>query len=393
MIVMKLNSFSKLKELIKEFTPQGNEQFLLHLGESKLLVENTPFNFDFMDSGWNKYPSLGGTDSLRRAYLKYLNMSFNLSSDDIEQCRIEIEPTPGSKHALSTLIALSSIYKSREGRSETVLLLPDPGYPSYAAAATYSYSKVIFYSSHPDFMMTELVKLLKEHRQNLAALIVCNPGNPYGNVLSEKEILQLVSLSKGLVIFDECYVDLYHNKRSVSPLELIARGQLDIRNLMVSHTLSKRDALPGLRSGFLCGDVFWISRWAKFNRSCGVSLPDAICQASSLLWPDQIRVKKHRELISENFKIFTKYFPQIQLPNVGFFVCIPVVNDKLASQLLWREEGILVMPGSLLMHEVNLKSNFLRMALVYPETETKVISEKISNFFSRHKNLLIEGML
>ncbi len=73
------------------------------------------------------------------------------------------------------------------------------------------------------------------------AIFICSPNNPTGNLMKEKDILQLLEL-KLLVIVDEAYID-FAGRKSIKDL-LSAYP-----NLIVTQTFSKAYGLAGIRLG------------------------------------------------------------------------------------------------------------------------------------------------
>ena len=89
---------------------------------------------------------------------------------------------------------------------------------------------------------------------HLAAIVLCNPGNPDGNVLSARALAGIADRAArdgAMLIVDECYVDLWLDNPIDTALGLVKQASLPELHLAVLHTLSKRSAAPGLRSGFL----------------------------------------------------------------------------------------------------------------------------------------------
>jgi histidinol-phosphate/aromatic aminotransferase/cobyric acid decarboxylase-like protein len=76
-------------------------------------------------------------------------------------------------------------------------------------------------------------------------MVLCNPNNPTGSVLSRAEVLQMVedAPSNCFVLIDEAYIDF-------APEESLLRDAPEIENLAVVRTFSKAYAMAGLRVGY-----------------------------------------------------------------------------------------------------------------------------------------------
>ncbi len=89
---------------------------------------------------------------------------------------------------------------------------------------------------------------LGSRRRHAKALIVCNPNNPTGTILSGDEMEQLLALapSDTLVVLDEAYAGWADEPASPDAITLLHRHP----NLIVLRTFSKIYGLAGLRVGY-----------------------------------------------------------------------------------------------------------------------------------------------
>lgn len=186
---------------------------------------------------------------------------------------------------------------------------------------------------------------------HLAAIVLCNPGNPDGNVLSARALAGIADRAArdgAMLIVDECYVDLWLDNPIDTALGLVKQASLPEPHLAVLHTLSKRSAAPGLRSGFLAGDPQTVEAYARFNRSCGVSPPRPVCEISAALWDDAGHLDQLRQRLRDAWDLADAILcdlPGYSRPEAGFFLWLPVSDGEAAALRLWREAGIMTMPG------------------------------------------------
>ena len=102
-------------------------------------------------------------------------------------------------------------------------------------------------------------------------LFLCSPGNPTGKVLPRellRRALELAERHDFIIAADECYTDIYLDERAPPPglLEVCqACGRDGFERCIVFHSLSKRSSVPGLRSGFVCGDARLVSRFLLYR--------------------------------------------------------------------------------------------------------------------------------
>jgi len=164
------------------------------------------------------------------------------------------------------------------------VLVPDPGYPNFAAAVHHYGGVVKFYQLRQDtgFVpdLNELAALISPATK---ALIINSPGNPTGAVIDAGMMEQLVRLTRerGLwLVSDEVYETYVYGCRHVSPLSLSGRHHRPSRGLC-RHTTSgvapritqRARALYFLRSldlSIRCAPG--LSRWRRLSRGHASSL-------------------------------------------------------------------------------------------------------------------------
>ncbi len=148
--------------------------------------------------------------------------------------------TTGASEALSILFCLLE-------RPNGNLVIPDPGYPAYAAMAkawrldvrSYALSAVADFVQRAD-------AVLEAVNQDTVAVIVNTPHNPTGSVMQADELARLAGslAERGVpLIVDEVYHPLYFG----APLPSAAA----LENVIVTNDLSKAMSLPGLRTGWI----------------------------------------------------------------------------------------------------------------------------------------------
>lgn len=158
---------------------------------------------------------------------------------DAEQVLI----TTGASEALSTLFCLLA-------RPGAHILMPDPGYPAYAAMAGAWGMEARFYRLDRDDGFAHRAEAIRAMvDDDTAAVIVNTPHNPTGSVMPRTEIAALAAdLAQAGVplLVDEVYHPLYFD-----PPQASAAG---IANAIVMSDMSKTLSLPGLRIGWMVVD-------------------------------------------------------------------------------------------------------------------------------------------
>ena len=132
------------------------------------------------------------------------------------------------------------------------ILLPNPGYPTFAMTAGLLHAVPVEYPLYPehDFQpRLEDIEALVTPRTRV--LLLNSPSNPLGAVFSAGLVAELVQLARRhdlWLISDECYEAFTYDVPHVSPLAYDGDGG---ERVIVSLTLSKTYGLTGLRIGAL----------------------------------------------------------------------------------------------------------------------------------------------
>ena len=86
--------------------------------------------------------------------------------------------------------------------------------------------------------------------EDLRMLWLCNPNNPTGQVVDKDLLLRLATDNPHILfVIDQSYEDF-----TLKPL-LAAREAVEMPNVLLLHSLTKRYAMPGLRLGYLTGNA------------------------------------------------------------------------------------------------------------------------------------------
>jgi aspartate/methionine/tyrosine aminotransferase len=398
------SAFSRLRELLDALDPApGLEPVELHLGDYRGATPAAPFDALGDIPEWCRYPPLEGTAAQRAAYLGWLERRFGVTPSPAGGT-IAVEPTPGSKQAVAAAIMLAvEAARARPGAPASTgtprVILPNPFYPTYLAATAAAGAQPVFYSvggptsadpagpSAPEpAAADDVAAALERAGERAAAVVLCNPGNPRGEILSVatlREIWRLATAAGAALIVDECYTDLGTRATPSGFLTVAAADARAGGPFLVLHSLSKRSGAPGLRSGFVAGDASAVAQYADFNRSCGVSSPLPVCAAAAALWSDDSHVERRREALARVWDLADEILGDraaYRRAEAGFFLWLPVADDEEAARSLWRDAALRVMPGRYLAVEdggVNPGAGHLRIALVHEEKVMARVLERL----------------
>ncbi|MGW4966030.1 aminotransferase class I/II-fold pyridoxal phosphate-dependent enzyme [Nonomuraea sp. NPDC004186] len=368
------SAFDRLRALLAGIpAPAGVTPIPLHLGEARLVTPPVDGRLLADVAGWTRYPPLGGTPELRAAYTGWLERRFGTRvGAAVREGSLAIEPSPGTKQAVAAAIALA--VSGRVRSPAPAVVLPNPFYPTYHAAVSAAGGRAIFYGHASE------VAAAVAARRDVAAVVVCSPGNPRGETHTPGTVRAISAATRAagaLLVVDECYIDLVHGASAGGGF-LTSGTASEAGRFLVLHSLSKRSGMPGLRSGFVIGDPGSVAAYANHNRTCGVSLAAPVCAVAAGLWADDAHVARLRSAVSANWDIADELFGDLagyRRAEAGFFLWFPVPDDEEAARLLWREEAVTAMPGRYLGAATDRGANpgagHLRIALVHAPDRTR----------------------
>ena len=191
----------------------------------------------FSDSVLEYAPAPGVPDFLTATQKYYESLGFPISRDDILA-------TYGGSEALQ--IVMSCILE--EGDE---VLVPEPFYPNYTTFINITGGKIRPIKTKAEegyrFATREQIEpLINEHTR---AILMTNPGNPTGVVLSREEMRLMADIAKEhdlFLISDEVYREIvYTGEKVTSMLELEDAAE----NVVVIDSVSKRFSATGARVG------------------------------------------------------------------------------------------------------------------------------------------------
>lgn len=128
------------------------------------------------------------------------------------------------------------------------ILIPAPTFSEYESASKLVDCKIEFFKT---MNLSENLDLFISKIPTNGCVFICNPNNPTGNILSKKQLKQIILTAKKkscFVFVDECFIELVP-KSNESVLPLIKKFD----NLFVLRSLTKSFGLAGIRIGYGVG--------------------------------------------------------------------------------------------------------------------------------------------
>ncbi len=290
------------------------------------------------------YQNYKGSPVLRKAISKWYKKWYNvdLNSDS------EILPLMGSKEGIMH-VCMTYINPG------DIVLIPNPGYPTYKSAAKIAGANVHVYTlkkeNHwfPDFEELEKMDLGK------AKLMFVNyPEMPTGQLPSKEMFLKLIVFAKKhqiLICHDNPYSFILNDK----PMSLLSiEGAKDV--VIELNSFSKSHNMAGWRIGMLCGAKERVEEVLRFksNMDSGMFLPLQLAAAKALEldqeWYDYINsvYKERRKKVFELLHLLKCSFDENQ---AGLFVWAEISSKfkdgyELSDEIL-ADANVFITPGGI----------------------------------------------
>ena len=346
----------KLRE-IDEMNKAGKQVINLGIGSPDLPPHPDvikTLHEEALKPGQHGYQNYKGSPVLRNAiskwYKKWYDVELNADT--------EILPLIGSKEGI---MHICMTYLN-EG---DVVLIPNPGYPTYRSSAKIAGAKVIEYSLtkennwFPDF--NELEQIITNAKSLLAGevwrnclMFVNYPQMPTGKLPTKELFVQLVSFAKKHNILI-CHDNPYSFILNDDPMSLLSvDGAKDV--VIELNSLSKSHNMAGWRVGMLVGAKERIDDVLRFksNMDSGMFLPVQLAAAKALElgqeWHDKVNVAygNRRKKVFELLQLLNCLFDENQ---AGLFVWASVPSNykdgyELSDKVL-HESNVFITPGGI----------------------------------------------
>ena len=319
------------------------------------------------------YQNYKGSPILRNAISKWYKRWYNVDLNPDS----EILPLIGSKEGIMH-VCMTYI------NTGDVVLIPDPGYPTYKSAATIAGANVVPYTlKEENNWFPDFNELEKTDLKNVKLMFVNYPQMPTGQLSTKDMFEQLIEFAKKHNIL-LCHDNPYSFILNKTPMSLLSvDGAKDVA--IELNSLSKSHNMAGWRVGMLCGKKERIDEILRFksNMDSGMFLPVQLAAAKALEleqdWHDQLNevYSRRREKVFELLQLLGCEFDRDQ---AGLFVwaSIPATfkdGYELSDSVL-QKLGVFITPGGIFGKG---GSKYIRVSLCATE-------EKISEAIQRIKN-------
>ena len=306
----------------------------------------------------SSYPAAVGQPELRAAAARWFQRRFGVTLDPERH----LLPANGTKEAVF-LMALAVVGREGDERRRTVVI-PTPAYPVYEPGARFAGADVhVVPLRSEDGWRFEPDRVPESVWERTALLWLNYPHNPTGAVLPRDAYAKVAERARAhgfWVASDEAYAEVWFDRPPPSILEC------GLENVVALHTLSKRSAMTGYRSGFIAGDERLIGALRRFRPNVGVATPDFVQHAAIAAWDDDAHADRQRERYAAKRRLLMDDFRRrgwaIEASEATFYLWVKAPGgDDVAFVRDLMRVGVVATPGSF-MGEAG--AGYVRWALV-----------------------------
>ena len=291
----------------------------------------------------HRYPEYEGLLEFRRAVANWYRQRFGVTLKPETEVLTLIGSKEGTAHMPLAFV-----------NPGDVVLVPDPGYPVYAAGTWFA-------GGQPHFMplqrangfLPDLDAIPDDVARRAKLMYVNYPNNPTAAVVEKGFFVQVVAFARRhgiLVCHDAMYSELrFDGYRPPSFLE--TPGALEVG--VEFHSLSKTYSMTGWRIGFCSGNATAIAGLGKVKTNVDSGVFQAVQEAgiAALTGPQDIP-EQYRRTYQERRDVVVAGLRSlgwdVDVPKAAFFVWAPVpggLDSRAFAARLLDEAGCVVTPG------------------------------------------------
>jgi aspartate/methionine/tyrosine aminotransferase len=360
--------------LIREIAAKKRRTSIdLGLGEPSLPPNRKHFEAAMcaLDERGVKYTVNAGDPALRAAIAAYYNYPGMNGAENV--CI-----TTGSQEAMfATLLTLLDPACDE-------LLVVEPAFPSYAKMAALNGAACRSVAMpEADGFAFDPERILAAVTAATRAIVICSPSNPTARVLSRDEA---EGLANGLLALGERRPWLIHDEiyREQTFCEDPAELARSYPQTIVTNSLSKSNALTGLRLGWLIGPQTFVASAIKAHAwltSCADTFAQYVAQA---VFDSELGVREHAAWYAEHRARLMTALEGSGLtyvrPDGSFYVCVKAphgVSSLDAANALIDRYDVVTIPGIAFGESLE---GWLRLSWVAPAAQVAEGIARIADY-------------
>jgi len=328
---------------------------------------DTALNHD----GVHQYQSYQGIPELRSAIAEFYSKHYNVNLNPDG----EILPLMGSKEGI---MHISMAYLNKGDG----VLLPNPGYPTYASVSNLMQADIIHYNlDASNNWQPNYEEIEKQDLSHVKIMWLNYPHMPTGTSASKEDLKKAVDFAKKhniLIVNDNPYSFILNNApKSILEIEGAKEVAVEL------NSLSKTFNMAGWRVGMVVGDTSIIKTilQVKSNMDSGMFLgiqKGAIAALNSpQKWFDELNAiyMKRREIV---WQIFDMLGCSYEKENAGMFVWAKLPQGEKSMEFidqLLNEKEIFITPGTIFGSQ---GEGYIRASLCINETLLNEVLNRLS---------------
>ncbi len=362
----------KLKE-VRQLMFEGKPIINMGIGSPDLAPHSSVIEAiqnALFDKKAHEYQSYQGLPELRQGFADFYATNFKVALNSVN----EILPLMGSKEGIMH-VSLAFLNENDE------VLIPNPGYPTYASVTELVQAKAIYYDlSENNGWQPDFEELEKKDLSKVKLMWVCYPHMPTGANATLDLYQKLIDFGKKhniLIVNDNPYsFVLNNNPLSIFQIEGAKEIALEL------NSLSKTFNMAGWRVGMVAGNASLIDAVLKVKSNMDSGMFYGIQKgaiAALQLGKDWFESQneiytKRRNLI---FQLAQKMNCTFDINSVGLFVWAKLPEGKQSEEFidyLLYEKHLFLTPGTIFG---NNGEGYIRFSLCVKEEN---IVEAIKRF-------------
>ena len=346
---------------------KGRKIYHLNIGQPDIETPKAYFeavrHFDLPVLEYAPSPGMPVLIDAIRHYYDKLDMHFDAG---------DILITNGGSEALQ--IAMNCILDDGDE-----ILIPEPFYPNYNTMARTCGAVIHPVSTSPEegYFYADRRRIEAEITPRTRAILVTNPGNPTGTVLTHEEMEMLVDVARQHDLFligDEAYREFVY---AGEPLQSFGEFTHAAENVILIDTVSKRFSACGARIGCMISRNKELMAEAMKYAQCRLSVPTLDQVAAAAMYsvgPEYFAAvrdeyKKRRDTLVRKLREIPGVI--FDCPKGAFYLmaALPVDNADTFQRWLLEEfndngETVMFAPGAPMYATPGKGLNEVRMAYV-----------------------------
>lgn len=348
---------TKLKE-IAALNVKGADILNLGIGSPDLLPPSAAIDIlkgSLSVNGAHQYQSYYGIPELRKAIIEFYQTHYHTQVNGIDH----VLPLIGSKEGI---MHISMAYLNKGDQ----VLVPNPGYPSYASCAKLAGGEPVYYNLNEDNgWVPDIEALSKLDLSRVKLMWINSPHMPTGSVIPINKLEALVAFAYKhslLLCHDNPYAFILNN----DPTSLLSIPNAE-SCVIELFSMSKAFNMSGWRVGAVIGTPSLLDPIIRFksNMDSGMFKPIQLAAATALKceqsWFDSLNntYTKRKEVA---YKILNSLGCKYRTDQCGMFVWAKhdTLSGREVSDLVLDKSRVFITPGFVFGDQGN---DYIRVSL------------------------------